>query len=193
MKFFIATKNAHKLREFLQIFEGTDVQIISENDLSIPLAEAEETGTTFEENAIQKARFINDKYGYDCFADDSGLEVVALNNAPGVYSARYAGEPSNSQRNIEKLMYEMRHIENRKARFRTCIALIMDGAEFLFDGCIEGSITDTLRGNNGFGYDPIFVPEGYDVTFAEMSSEVKNNISHRALATQRLVEYLLRK
>ncbi|MBR3831165.1 MAG: non-canonical purine NTP diphosphatase [Muribaculaceae bacterium] len=190
-KIVFATNNKHKLDEVRAIV-GYYFDVLSLSDIDC-CEDIPETGTTFEENAIQKARFINDKYGYDCFADDSGLEVVALNNAPGVYSARYAGEPSNSQRNIEKLMYEMRHIENRKARFRTCIALIMDGAEFLFDGCIEGSITDTLRGNNGFGYDPIFVPEGYDVTFAEMSSEVKNNISHRALATQRLVEYLLRK
>ena len=140
-----------------------------------------------------KAHYIKDNYGYDCFADDSGLEVVALNNAPGVYSARYAGESSDSQRNIEKLMREMQDKKERSARFRTSIALLLDGEEKLFDGCIEGDIIDVLRGCNGFGYDPLFVPRGYDITFAEMSSEEKNKISHRAIATQKLIEYLLGK
>ena len=190
-KIVFATNNKHKLDEVRAIV-GKYFEVLSLSDIGC-CEDIPETGSTFEENAIQKALYVNRKYGYDCFADDSGLEVTALNNAPGVYSARYAGEPSNSQRNIEKLMYEMQNIEDRSARFRTCIALIYDNAEHLFEGCIEGSIINTLRGNNGFGYDPLFIPVGYDITFAEMSSDEKNKISHRALATKKLVEYLLRK
>ena len=152
-----------------------------------------ENAFTFEENAISKARYIKDNYGYDCFADDSGLEVTALNNAPGVFSARYAGEPSDSQRNIDKLMREMSGKSERSARFRTCIAFISDTEQEVFEGSVEGCIIDTLRGYNGFGYDPLFVPSGYDITFAEMSSEEKNKISHRAVAVAKLIDYLLRK
>ena len=190
-KIVFATNNKHKLDEVRAIV-GKYIEVLSLSDIGC-CEDIPETGSTFEENAIQKALYVHRKYGYDCFADDSGLEVTALNNAPGVYSARYAGEPSNSQRNIEKLMYEMQNKENRSARFRTCIALIYDNAEYLFEGCIEGNIINTLRGNNGFGYDPLFIPVGYDITFAEMSSDEKNKISHRALATKKLVEYLLRK
>ncbi len=190
-KIVFATNNQHKLQEVRAIV-GQYFDVLSLRDIECN-EEIPENGTTFEENALMKAHYIKDNYGYDCFADDSGLEVVALNNAPGVYSARYAGEPSDSQRNIEKLMREMQDKKKRSARFRTSIALLLDGEEKLFDGCIEGDIIDVLRGCNGFGYDPLFVPRGYDITFAEMSSEEKNKISHRAIATQKLIEYLLGK
>lgn len=190
-KIVFATNNQHKLQEVRAIV-GQYFDVLSLRDIECN-EEIPENGTTFEENALMKAHYIKDNYGYDCFADDSGLEVVALNNAPGVYSARYAGEPSDSQRNIEKLMREMQDKKERSARFRTSIALLLDGEEKLFDGCIEGDIIGVLRGCNGFGYDPLFVPRGYDITFAEMSSEEKNKISHRAIATQKLIEYLLGK
>lgn len=186
-----ATNNSHKLEEVRSIV-GSYIDILSLSDIGCN-EDIPENGTTFEANAVEKASYIKDRYGYDCFADDSGLEVTALNNAPGVFSARYAGEPSSSQRNIEKLMCEMDGVAERSARFRTCIALLYEGEKVLFEGCIEGSIISTLRGCNGFGYDPLFVPQGYDVTFAEMTSQEKNKISHRAIATQKLVEYLLRK
>lgn len=186
-----ATNNSHKLEEVRSIV-GKYFEILSLSDIGCN-DEIPENGSTFEANAIEKARYIKDKYGYDCFADDSGLEVTALNNAPGVYSARYAGEPSDSQRNIEKLMQEMIGVTERSARFRTCIALLYGDKKEIFEGCIEGNIIDTLRGTNGFGYDPLFVPQGYDTTFAEMTSQEKNSISHRAIATAKLVEYLLRK
>ena len=159
-KIVFATNNQHKLQEVRAIV-GQYFDVLSLRDIECN-EEIPENGTTFEENALMKAHYIKDNYGYDCFADDSGLEVVALNNAPGVYSARYAGEPSDSQRNIEKLMREMQDKKERSARFRTSIALLLDGEEKLFDGCIEGDIIDVLRGCNGFGYDPLFVPRGYD-------------------------------
>ncbi len=190
-KIVFATNNKHKLDEVRAIV-GEYFDVLSLSDIDC-YDEIPETGDTFESNALQKARYIKEKFGYDCFADDSGLEVTALNNAPGVYSARYAGEPTDSQRNIEKLMLNMRGVHNREARFRTVIALIYEECEMLFEGCIEGNIIDTLRGNNGFGYDPVFMPVGYDITFAEMGSDEKNSISHRALATKKLVEYLLRR
>lgn len=188
-KIVFATNNKHKLEEVRAIM-GAHFDILSLSDINCT-EDIPENGDTFEANAMEKARYIKDKYGYDCFADDSGLEVMVLNNAPGVYSARYAGEPSNSQRNIEKLMLEMEGKTERSARFRTCIALLLDDDEILFDGCIEGYIIDKLRGDNGFGYDPLFVPQGYDITFAQMSSQEKNRISHRAIATKKLIDYLL--
>jgi len=188
-KIVFATNNKHKLEEVRAIM-GAHFDILSLSDINCT-EDIPENGDTFEANAMEKARYIKDKYGYDCFADDSGLEVTVLNNAPGVYSARYAGEPSNSQRNIEKLMLEMEGKTERSARFRTCIALLLDDDEILFDGCIEGYIIDKLRGDNGFGYDPLFVPQGYDITFAQMSSQEKNRISHRAIATKKLIDYLL--
>lgn len=190
-KIVFATNNKHKLEE-VQAILGHYFDVLSLRDIDCN-EDLPENALTFEENAISKARYVKDNYGYDCFADDSGLEVSALNNAPGVFSARYAGEPSDSQRNIEKLMREMQDKTERSARFRTCIAFISDTAQEIFEGCIEGNIIDTLRGCNGFGYDPLFVPCGYDITFAEMSSEEKNKISHRALAVQKLIEYLLSK
>lgn len=186
-----ATNNKHKLEEMRAIV-GKNFEILSLSDIGCH-EDIPETGNTFEDNALMKARYIKEKYGYDCFADDSGLEVTALNNAPGVFSARYAGEPSDSLRNIEKLMSNMEGKTERSARFRTSIALLYNGEEHLFKGVIEGKIIDTLRGDKGFGYDPVFVPDGYDITFAEMSSEEKNSISHRARATKELVDFLISK
>ncbi len=186
-----ATNNKHKLEEVRAImghaFNILGLQEIGCND-DIP-----ETADTFEGNALQKAEYIHEQYGYDCFADDSGLEVESLGNAPGVYSARYAGEPSDSLRNMEKLLKELEGKNNRRARFRTVIALVYDGEVKYFEGCIEGEILESKHGDKGFGYDPLFLPQGYDRTFAEMDAAEKNKISHRALATAKLIDYLLKK
>jgi XTP/dITP diphosphohydrolase len=151
--------------------------------------EIPETGVTLSENALLKARFVFDTYKVNCFADDSGLEVEALKGAPGVYSARYAGEHKNTTDNNSKLLNELRSKTNRKARFVTVIALILDGKEYLFEGSIQGTIAFEPRGTNGFGYDPLFIPTGYRSTFAEMDAATKNSISHRAIATKKLVEF----
>ncbi|MFA7227017.1 MAG: non-canonical purine NTP diphosphatase [Dysgonamonadaceae bacterium] len=188
-KIVFATNNQHKLDEIRKITEGK-IEILSLNDIDSN-DEIEETGSTLEENALIKARFIKNKYGYDCFAEDTGLEVEALENAPGVYSARYAGDACRDEDNIKKLLDNLKGIANRKARFRTVIALLMNNEEYFFEGEIKGYIIDEKRGSAGFGYDPIFVPEGYDQTFAELGEEIKNRISHRSIATQKLVDFLL--
>ena len=139
---------------------------------------------------MQKARYIKEHFGYDCFADDTGLEVEALNNAPGVYSARYAGPGHDSEANMDKLLHEMENKENRKARFRTVIALILNGKEHLFEGIVNGTVISEKRGGSGFGYDPIFVPDTYSQTFAEMGNDIKNQISHRAEAVKKLTAFL---
>jgi XTP/dITP diphosphohydrolase len=183
-----ATNNRHKLEEIRKITKGT-LHILSLSDIHCA-EEIEETGATLEENALLKARFVKEKYGYDCFADDTGLEVEALDGAPGVYSSRYAGEACNPADNMDKLLKEMRGLENRTARFRTVIALLFNGEKHFFEGVVNGKITHEKKGEAGFGYDPVFVPEGYNQTFAELGDEVKNQISHRALATQKLMEFL---
>ena len=184
-----ATNNPHKLDEIRKIGEGR-LRILSLADIDCR-EEIEETGNTLEENALIKARFIKEKYGYDCFADDTGLEVDALKGAPGVYSARYAGEGCSFTDNMDKLLAALQGIENRTAQFRTVIALVLNGKEYLFDGVIKGKIIEEKRGSTGFGYDPIFMPDGYDKTFAELGNEVKNSISHRALAMEKLVDFLV--
>ena len=184
-----ATNTPHKLDEIRKIGEGR-LRILSLADIDCR-EEIEETGNTLEENALIKARFIKEKYGYDCFADDTGLEVDALKGAPGVYSARYAGEGCSFTDNMDKLLAALQGIENRTAQFRTVIALVLNGKEYLFDGVIKGKIIDEKRGSSGFGYDPIFMPDGYDKTFAELGNEVKNSISHRALAMEKLVDFLV--
>ena len=184
-----ATNNPHKLDEIRKIGEGR-LRILSLADIDCR-EEIEETGNTLEENALIKARFIKEKYGYDCLADDTGLEVDALKGAPGVYSARYAGEGCSFTDNMDKLLAALQGIENRTAQFRTVIALVLNGKEYLFDGVIKGKIIDEKRGSTGFGYDPIFMPDGYDKTFAELGNEVKNSISHRALAMEKLVDFLV--
>ena len=145
---------------------------------------------TLEENASQKVRFIHNRFSVNCFADDTGLEVDALDGNPGVHSARYAGDHKSTKDNVRKLLADLKGESNRKAQFRTVISLIIDGTEKQFEGIIRGQIIDDLRGENGFGYDPIFVPEGYSKTFAELNLSIKNRISHRAIAIQKLVSYL---
>lgn len=188
-KIVFATNNKNKLNEISKIAEGK-IQILSLSDINC-FEDIDETGTTLEENALIKARYVKEKYGYDCFADDTGLEVEALDGAPGVYSSRYAGSHCNPVDNMNKLVSVLKGVENRKAQFRTVIALLTGDDEQLFEGVAKGVIIDEKRGEQGFGYDPIFIPDGYDITFAEMSKETKNEISHRAIATHKLVEVLL--
>lgn len=183
-----ATNNAHKLEEVRAIL-GNDFKIASLKEIGCH-DDIPETADTLEGNAMQKAQYIKDKFGMDCFADDTGLEVEALNNAPGVFSARYAGPGHDSEANMKKLLHEMEGKENRKARFRTVIALLLDGKEYTFEGIVKGNIIEEKRGDSGFGYDPIFVPEGYDLTFAELGNDIKNKISHRAEAVMKLSAFL---
>lgn len=183
-----ASQNRHKIDEINQMLGG-HYKVISAADCGIT-EEIPETGDTFAANALQKARYLYQKTGKNCFADDSGLQVDALNGAPGVYSARYAGEAKNDKANIDKLLNNLQGKTQRTARFKTVIALIMDGDEMLFEGTIEGQISTTITGDNGFGYDPIFIPEDYTQTFAQMSPEQKNSISHRARAIAKMKHFL---
>jgi len=187
-KLVFATNNKHKLSEVQKITSG-DIEIISLADINCS-EDIPETADTLEGNALLKARYVKEHYGYDCFADDTGLEVEALDNAPGVYSARYAGPEHDAKANMQKLLYEMNGTENRKARFRSVIALLMDGQEFLFDGTVNGIIIREEKGNAGFGYDPVFMPDGYTQTFAELGDDIKNTMSHRALAVRKLATFL---
>lgn len=188
-KIVFATNNQHKLEEIRKITQGS-LEILSLTDIGCN-EEIDETGITLNENALIKATYVKERYGFDCFADDTGLEVDALEGAPGVYSARYAGEACRPEDNMEKLLAEMKETENRRAQFRTVIALCCNRENHLFEGVIRGSIIREKKGNEGFGYDPIFMPEGYDKTFAELGTEVKNQISHRAVATGKLMHFLL--
>lgn len=188
-KLVFATNNAHKLEEIRAIL-GDKVEILSLNDINCH-ADIPETADTLQGNAALKAQYIYENYGLDCFADDTGLEVEALNGAPGIYSARYAGgEGHDSEANMKKLLSEMQDKENRRARFRTVICLIEGGKEHFFEGIVNGSIIRERKGGAGFGYDPVFMPDGYSETFAEMGNDEKNKISHRARAVQKLCEYL---
>lgn len=194
-KIVFATNNQHKLDEIREIL-GKNFEIVSLNDIGCH-EDIPETGNTLEENARQKAEYIYNKYHLSCFADDTGLEVDALNGAPGVYSARYAGgEGHDSEANMQKLLRELGENNNRKARFRTAIALLVreEGDEnpnlLLFEGIVNGTIAREKHGTEGFGYDPIFVPEGYTQSFAELGTDIKNKISHRARAVKKLAEYL---
>lgn len=188
MKLVFATNNRHKLDEVRAIV-GDRVEVLSLNDIECH-DEIPETADTLQGNALIKARYIYEKYGLDCFADDTGLEVEALSGEPGVYSARYAGEECSSEANMQKLLHNLTGKSNRNAQFRTVIALIINGEEKLFNGIVKGSITEEKRGDSGFGYDPIFIPEGFSESFAQMSSEQKNSISHRYRATEQLSNYL---
>lgn len=187
-KIVFATNNAHKLSEIRSIL-GDEYEILSLRDINCDV-DIPETASTLEGNAEIKVRYIKEHFGYDCFADDTGLEVDALNGAPGVFSARYAGPEHDSLKNMDLLLKNMSDKTDRKARFRTVIALLIDNQLTLMDGVVEGEITLQPQGDNGFGYDPIFSPEGFDVTFAQMDSSIKNKISHRARATEKLIEYL---
>ncbi|AVM59009.1 non-canonical purine NTP pyrophosphatase [Bacteroides heparinolyticus] len=190
-KFVFATNNTHKLEEVSAIL-GKKIELLSMKDIDCNV-DIPETADTLEGNALIKARYIFENYHLDCFADDTGLEVEALNGAPGVYSARYAGDAHDSEANMKKLLKEMENVENRRAQFRTVFALIINGKEHLFEGIVKGEIIKNRKGTSGFGYDPVFVPEGYSQTFAEMGNELKNKISHRAMATQKLCHFLLMK
>lgn len=187
-KLVFATNNTHKLEEIRAIL-GDKIDILSLSDINCH-ADIPETSDTLEGNARQKSSYIYEHYGLDCFADDTGLEVEALDGAPGVYSARYAGNGHDSQANMRKLLDEMKEKSNRKARFRTVISLIEKGEEHQFEGIVRGEIIQEAKGSSGFGYDPVFKPEGYDETFAELGNEIKNKISHRAHAVNKLCKYL---
>ncbi|MDD2411880.1 MAG: non-canonical purine NTP diphosphatase [Bacteroidales bacterium] len=183
-----ATQNKHKLEEIQQAING-HFDILSLFDLNY-LEEIPETGETLVENALQKANFIYQKYGKDCFADDTGLEIESLNGQPGVYSARYAGNGRSFEDNMNKVLENLHGKTNRKACFKTVIALIYKGENYFFEGVVNGVITTEKKGKEGFGYDPIFLPDGYSKTFAELSLEEKNKMSHRALASQKLIHFL---
>lgn len=183
-----ATNNQHKLKE-VQALLDSHFRLLSLTDIGFD-EEIPEDFDTLQDNALQKARFIHSRFGYNCFADDTGLEVDALNGEPGVYSARYAGEAKNPHDNILKLLKNLTGIKSRNAKFRTVIALILNGKEFLFEGNVQGRIIEVGRGTDGFGYDPVFLPDGYTQTFAEMPLEIKNQISHRGRAVAKLVDFL---
>lgn len=188
MQLVFASNNQNKIKEIQQLLPK-NIQILSLADIGCH-EEIPETAETIEGNAILKANYVTEKYGYDCFADDTGLEVIALNGAPGVYSARYAGEPSDSIANMEKLLGALQGETNREAQFKTVITLNYKGNQQLFTGIAKGNITLIKSGQEGFGYDPIFQPDGYPITFAEMPAELKNAISHRGKATQLLISFL---
>jgi len=187
-KIIFATNNTHKLSEvralLVNIFE-----VVSLKELGFE-EEIPETGKTLADNASQKSHFIYERYGLDCFSDDTGLVVDALGGAPGVYSARYAGEHATYEENVTKLLHELDGKQSRSAHFKTVVSLILDGEEFQFEGRVEGQILERRSGKSGFGYDPVFLPDGYSATFAEMPPELKNRISHRGKAMQKLVAFL---
>lgn len=188
-RFVFATNNAHKLEEVKAIL-GDKIEILSLKEIGCT-EDIPETEPTLEGNAVLKARYVADHYHTDCFADDTGLEVEALDGAPGVYSARYAGgEGHDSEANMRKLLQELEGVENRRAQFRTVFALIVDDKEHLFEGVVKGKISTVRRGTSGFGYDPVFIPEGHTESFAEMGNAEKNKISHRARATEKLCRFL---
>lgn len=188
MKLVFATNNKHKLQEVRDIV-GDRVEVLSLADIDCH-DDIPETADTLQGNALIKARHIYEKYGLDCFADDTGLEVEAIDGAPGVYSARYAGEECDSEANMSKLLENLTGKTNRNAQFRTVIALIINGEEMLFNGIVKGTIATEKKGDSGFGYDPVFVPEGYSESFAQMSGEMKNSMSHRFRATRQLADFL---
>ncbi len=190
MKIVFATNNSHKLEEVREIFSGK-AEVLSLADIAC-FEEIEETSPTIEGNSRQKARYVYEHYGVDCFSDDTGLEVDALNGAPGVYSARYAGYPADSARNCAKLLQELSGCTNRHARFRTVITLILQGEEHQFEGIVEGTIGNEERGEHGFGYDALFIPDGFTETFAQIGEKEKNKISHRSKALAALWEYINR-
>ena len=188
MKLVFATNNLHKLKEVQEILSNS-IEVLSLKDIGC-FEDIEETESTLEGNAKLKAEYITKKYGFDCFADDTGLEVEALDGDPGVYSARYAGEHGNAEKNMEKLLIELQNKSSRKAKFRTIIALNLRNKQYLFEGICEGEILNEKSGVKGFGYDPIFKPKNASCSFAEMNSEEKNIISHRGIAIQKLVNFL---
>jgi len=188
MKLVFATNNVNKIKEIKNLL-GDSIQLLSLADINCE-EEIPETSDTIAGNALQKAQYVYDKYGYNCFADDTGLEIEALNGEPGIYSARYAGEQRDADDNMDKVLANLSVKTDRAAHFKTVMALIVNGTSTLFEGICDGEITTTKSGSAGFGYDPIFKPAGYDITFSEMSLEEKNKVSHRAKAVKKLVAYL---
>lgn len=188
MELIFATHNQHKTNEARAII-GDSFFIKNLKELGC-FTEIPETADTLSGNALQKAKFVQENYGLNCFADDTGLEIEVLGNKPGVFSARYAGEHCSFQDNVDKVLKNMEGLSNRKACFKTVIALILDNQEYLFEGRINGKITEGTRGITRFGYDPIFIPDGYDSTFAELGDEIKNHISHRGIAMRKLMDFL---
>ncbi|MDC0178018.1 non-canonical purine NTP diphosphatase [Polaribacter sp.] len=188
MKLVFATNNLNKLKEVQEMLPDS-IQLLSLEDIGCS-DEIDETESTLEGNANLKAGYIKNKFGFNCFADDTGLEVISLDGKPGVYSARFAGEPANSENNMQKLLVDLENKTNRKAQFRTAVALHINDEKFLFEGICKGEILRMKQGEKGFGYDPIFKPEGFDQSFAAMSSAEKNTISHRGIAIQKLVYFL---
>ena len=188
MEIIFATHNQHKTQEARAIL-GDNWTLKNLHDIGCE-EEIPETADTLQGNALQKAQYVVDHFHANCFADDTGLEIEALDGRPGVYSARYAGEHCTYQDNVNKVLEEMQGMTNRKACFKTVVALILDGETYLFEGRVDGKIIETPRGTSGFGYDPVFMPDDYDQTFAEMGDELKNSISHRARAMQKLMEFL---
>lgn len=188
MKIVFASNNKNKIKEIQALLPNT-IEIMSLEDINC-LEDIPETAATIEENAIMKANYVTQKYGFDCFADDTGLEVEVLNGAPGVYSARYAGTQRSDADNMDKLLTELHHQTNRNAQFKTVIALNLKGEQYLFTGIVSGKIALEKAGNNGFGYDPLFIAAGLEETFGQLSATTKNKISHRAEATEKLFEFL---
>lgn len=188
MKLVFASSNNHKINEIKKLLPE-NIELLGLNDVEC-FDEIPETAETIEGNAILKADYIKKKYGLNCFADDSGLEIEALNGQPGVYSARYAGEPKDDNKNIDKVLFNLDNQTNRKANFKTVICLNLNDKQYLFTGIVNGSIIYEKKGDNGFGYDPIFVPDGFDKTFAQMTFEEKNQISHRAKAVMKMIDFL---
>ena len=186
-KIVFATGNSNKLKEIKYAIDG--FEIVGLRDLDIT-EEIPETGHTLKENALQKAKYVYGMAGSSCFSDDTGLEIEALDNRPGVYSAMYAGENCNAEANMQKVLKELSSFSNRKAKFKTVIALILDGKKYFFEGEVKGEILKEKKGSDGFGYDPIFKPNGYEKTFAQMSINLKNKISHRGLAIKKWVDFL---
>ena len=189
MKLVFASNNKNKIQEIQALVPNT-IQIVSLEEIGC-FEDIPETADTIEGNAILKANYVTEKYGYDCFADDTGLEVEALNGAPGVYSARYAGEQKDANDNMEKLLFELKDKTNRRANFKTVIALNLNGKQNLFTGIINGKIIEEKIGTNGFGYDPIFVADRYEKTFAELTMEEKSTISHRGVAVKQLIKFFI--
>ncbi|MCB0380009.1 MAG: non-canonical purine NTP diphosphatase [Flavobacteriales bacterium] len=188
LKLVFATNNKNKIKEIKHLI-GNSIELLSLEDIGC-VEDIPETSDTIQGNAIQKAKYVYDNYGYNCFADDTGLEIDELNGEPGIYSARYAGEQRNSEDNMNKVLEKLNDATNRNAQFKTVIALIINGEISCFEGIVKGEMTRVRSGEEGFGYDPIFKPKGYDITYSEMNLELKNKISHRALATHQLIEHL---
>ena len=188
MKIVFATNNLNKLRE-IKALMPSNIEIVGLSDIGCS-EEIPETGATLEANAFQKANYVKEHYGYDCFSDDSGLEIESLNGEPGVYSARYAGPEKNAQANMTKILNQLKGVKNRNAQFRTVIALILEGEKILFEGKAIGTISEKEQGEEGFGYDPIFIPENETRSFAQMTMKEKGEISHRGKAVRKLISFL---